>query len=158
RDRDHRRERRVARRVADLYASHAGVAVAVRRFRAHTRDVHDAGELLALADRDIVAAVDADALAVVTRAAKRVATVTALSPMVLIAVGYVLWETLRLLRALATLYGGRPGMLGALRLGRLVLTHLVATGGLALTDDLLGQFLGQDLLRRLSRRLGEGAF
>ena len=26
------------------------------------------------------------------------------------------------------------------------------------TDDLLGQFLGQDLLRRLSRRLGEGAF
>jgi putative membrane protein len=27
-----------------------------------------------------------------------------------------------------------------------------------LTDDLLGQFLGQDILRRLSRRLGEGAF
>jgi putative membrane protein len=27
-----------------------------------------------------------------------------------------------------------------------------------MTDDLLGQFLGQDLLRRLSRRLGEGAF
>ena len=35
---------------------------------------------------------------------------------------------------------------------------MVATGGIALTDDLLGQFLGQDLLRRLSRRLGEGAF
>ena len=29
---------------------------------------------------------------------------------------------------------------------------------MALTDDLLGQFLGQDLLRRLSRRFGEGAF
>jgi putative membrane protein len=27
-----------------------------------------------------------------------------------------------------------------------------------MTDDLLGQFLGQDLLRRLSRRLGEGVF
>ena len=27
-----------------------------------------------------------------------------------------------------------------------------------MTDDLLGQFLGQDILRRLSRRLGEGAF
>ncbi len=36
--------------------------------------------------------------------------------------------------------------------------HLLATGGVALTDDLLGQFLGQDILRRLSRRLGEGAF
>ena len=39
-----------------------------------------------------------------------------------------------------------------------MLGHIVATGGIALTDDLLGQFLGQDLLRRLSRRLGEGAF
>ena len=27
-----------------------------------------------------------------------------------------------------------------------------------MTDDLLGQFVGQDVLRRLSRRLGEGAF
>ncbi|PPC79478.1 MAG: hypothetical protein CTY40_10915 [Hyphomicrobium sp.] len=63
-----------------------------------------------------------------------------------------------MLRAIAGLYGGRPGTAGALRLGRMVFTHLLASGGLALTDDLLGQFLGQDLLRRLSRRLGEGAF
>ena len=78
--------------------------------------------------------------------------------MVLIAVGYVLIENLRLLRGLAALYGGRPGFLGSLRLARLVLAHIIATGGIALTDDLLGQFLGQDILRRLSRRLGEGAF
>jgi putative membrane protein len=45
-----------------------------------------------------------------------------------------------------------------MRLARMVFTHVVATGGVAMTDDLLGQFLGQDLLRRLSRRLGEGAF
>jgi putative membrane protein len=63
-----------------------------------------------------------------------------------------------MLRATATLYGGRPGLIGAIRLGRMVVGHLIATGGLALTDDLLGQFLGQDLLRRLSRRLGEGVF
>jgi putative membrane protein len=78
--------------------------------------------------------------------------------MVLIAVAYVLIENMRLLRALATLYGGRPGLLGALKLGRMVLAHIVATGGIAMTDDLLGQFLGQDILRRLSRRLGEGVF
>ncbi len=40
----------------------------------------------------------------------------------------------------------------------MVVTRIVATGGVAMTDDLLGQFLGQDLLRRLSRRLGEGVF
>ncbi|KAB2910512.1 MAG: TIGR01620 family protein [Hyphomicrobiaceae bacterium] len=157
-DRDQKRERKAARRLADLYAGRPELAWSLSRFREHTRDVHDPGELLALADRDIVAPLDQSAKRLVTRSAKRVATVTALSPAALIDVSFVLIENLRLLRALATLYGGRPGFLGLLRLARMVATHMVATGGIALTDDLLGQFLGQDLLRRLSRRLGEGAF
>ena len=74
------------------------------------------------------------------------------------AMSFVLIENLRMLRLLAGLYGGRPGFLGSLRMLKLVIGHIIATGGLALTDDLLGQFLGQDILRRLSRRLGEGAF
>ena len=157
-DRDLKRERKAARRLAALYARRPEQAWSVRRFREHARDVHDPGELLALADRMMVAPLDAQARRLITRSAKRVATVTALSPMVFIAVGYVLVENLRLLRGLASLYGGRPGFFGMLRLAQLVFAHIVATGGVALTDDLLGQFLGQDLLRRLSRRLGEGAF
>jgi putative membrane protein len=157
-DRDAKRERRAARRLAALYARRPEQAWSVRRFREHARDVHDPGELLALADRMMVAPLDAQARRLITRSAKRVATVTALSPMVFIAVGYVLVENLRLLRGLASLYGGRPGFFGMLRLAQLVFAHIVATGGVALTDDLLGQFLGQDILRRLSRRLGEGAF
>ncbi len=157
-DRDVKRERKAALRLAGLYARRPEQAWSVRRFREHARDVHDPGELLGLADRDMMAPIDREARLLITRSAKRVATVTALSPMVLIAVGFVLVENLRLLRKLAALYGGRPGFFGVLRLAQLVLTHMVATGGVALTDDLLGQFLGQDILRRLSRRLGEGAF
>jgi putative membrane protein len=157
-ERDQKRERKAARRLADLYAGRRDQAWSLRRFREHARDVHDPGELLALAEREMVAPLDGEARRLVTRSAKRVATVTALSPMALIAVGYVLVENLRLLRALATLYGGRPGLIGVMKLARMVLVHIVATGGVAMTDDLLGQFLGQDLLRRLSRRLGEGAF
>ena len=94
----------------------------------------------------------------ILKSAKRVSVVTAISPIIWIAMIYVAVENLRMLRGLAGLYGGRPGTIGALRLARMVVTHIVATGGLAMTDDLLGQFLGQDLLRRVSRRLGEGAF
>jgi putative membrane protein len=157
-ERDARRERKAALRLAGLYAGRPEQAWSVRRFREHARDVHDAGELLALADREMVAPLDRQARQLITRSAKRVATVTAMSPIMIISVTYVGIENLRLLRGLATLYGGRPGFLGALRLAHLVIAHILATGGVALTDDLLGQFLGQDILRRLSRRLGEGAF
>jgi putative membrane protein len=157
-ERDGKRERKAARQMADLYAGRRDQAWNLRRFHEHVRDVHDPGELLALAEREIVTPLDTEAKRLVTRSAKRVATVTALSPMVLIAVGYVLVENLRLLRTLAALYGARPGFVGVMRLARMVFAHIVATGGVAMTDDLLGQFLGQDLLRRLSRRLGEGAF
>lgn len=150
-------ERRAALQLVDLYRGRPDLAWGLRRFQEHARDVHDPGDLLKLAEREIVAPLDQQALAVVTGSAKRVATVTALSPIAMISVAYVLIENVRLLRVLAALYGGRPGTLGALKLARLVLTHLLTTGGIAMTDDLLGQFLGQDFLRRLSRRLGEGA-
>jgi putative membrane protein len=155
---DPRREREAALSLVRLYRGRADTAWGVRRFAEHAQDVRDAGELLQLAEREVLVPLDAEARRLVLISAKRVATVTALSPLLLIAVGYVLIECVRMLRVLASLYGGRPGVLGALRLARMVLTHILATGGLAMTDDLIGQFLGQDLLRRLSRRLGEGAF
>jgi putative membrane protein len=155
---DRARERRAALALLRLYSARPELRWSVSRYREHVRDVHDAGELLALAEREMLAPLDLNARRLVMRAARRVATVTALSPMLLIAVAYVAVENLRLLRALAAVYGGRPGIAGLTRLANLVLAHLVATGGVAMTDDLLGQFLGQDMLRRLSRRLGEGVF
>jgi len=158
RTRDTALERRAVAGLADTFRGRRDMAWSLARLRDHARDVQDPGDLLKLADREVLAPLDATARRLVLKSAKRVSVVTAMSPMVWIAMFYVAAENLRLLRALATLYGGRPGGLGALRLARMVVTHLVATGGVALTDDLVGQFLGQDLLRRLSRRLGEGVF
>jgi putative membrane protein len=155
---DRQAEREGLNRLKALYATRPELAWGLARFADHERDIHDGGALAALADRELMAPLDAEARAMVLASAKRVSTVTALSPIALVSVGFVLIENVRLLRLLAGLYGGRPGLIGSLKLGRLVIGHLIGTGGVALTDDLLGQFLGQDILRRLSRRLGEGAF
>ena len=155
---DAKRERQAVRRLSALYAGRPELKWNLSRLAEHSRDVHDAGSLFALADRDVMTAIDGAARRQITRSAKRVATVTAMSPIMSLSVGFLAFENLRLLRVLATLYGGRPGFAGGLRLARLVVTTIVAAGGVALTDDLLGQFVGQDVLRRLSRRLGEGAF
>lgn len=157
-DRDLALERRVVDRLSSFLASRPELRWGQDRLKEHAGDVRDPGALLRLAERELVAPLDASARRVILASAKRVSMVTAISPMAWIAMLFVLVENLRMLRALAGLYGGRPGFLGSLRLGRLVVGHIIASGGIALTEDLVGQFLGQDLLRRVSRRLGEGAF
>lgn len=156
--RDVKGEARAVRSLRALYRGRAELKWGLARFGEHTRDVHDAGALAKLFEQTVLAPLDQQARRAILASAKRVSVVTALSPMVWLAMLFVLAENLRLLRKLAGLYGARPGGLGALKLGRMVIGHIVATGGVAMTDDLLGQFLGQDLLRRLSRRLGEGVF
>jgi putative membrane protein len=158
RERNVTEERETIEAIRRLLAGRAELRWHLARLDEHARDVRDPGDLMRLADRDLMLVIDGEARRLVAKAAKRVTVVTAISPAAFVSVGYVLIENLRLLRNLAGLYGGRPGFAGTARLARMVLTHIVATGSIALTDDLLGQFLGQDLLRRVSRRLGEGVF
>ena len=151
-------ERRIVRRITEPFGNRPELKWSLARLAEHARDVRDPGDLLKLTDRDVLMPVDGEARRVVAAAARRIGTVSAISPTAFVTVGWVLIENLRLLRQLAALYGGRPGFVGTARLARMVFTHIVATGGVAMTDDLLGQFLGQDILRRLSRRLGESVF
>ena len=155
---DQKSENKAVKALISHYRGRPDVAWGAARVKEHSADVLNPGELLRLADREMLAPLDRQARRTILASSKRVATVTALSPIMWIAMAFVLVENVRMFRGLAGLYGGRPGFLGALRLAKLVVGHVIATGGLAMTDDLFGQFVGQDVLRRLSRRLGEGAF
>jgi putative membrane protein len=155
---DKTRERQAVDLLAYHFRGRGDAAWGLARLNEHKGDVLEAGELIRLADRELVSPLDDTARRIVLKTAKRVATVSALLPIMWITVAFVAIANIRMFRDLAALYGGRPGVFGALRLARLIVGHIIATGGLAMTDDLLGQFLGQDVLRRLSRRLGEGAF
>lgn len=146
------------RRVRHLIAAESMRKWDVARFREEERHMREPGELMRLADRVLLAGADKEARRVVFESARRVATVTALIPFASIVVLFVLRENVRMMRRLAGVYGARPGFTGGTRLLWRTVSYIAATGLLALTDDLFGQMFGQDLLRRVSRRLGEGAF
>jgi putative membrane protein len=119
-------------------------------------DVIDGGDLIRIAEKELMAPLDARAKVMILDAAKRVSIVTAVSPRALVDVAYVVFEAGRLIRRLSELYGGRPGTLGFFKLARRVLAHLAVTGTIAAGDSFVQQIIGHGLAARLSAKLGEG--
>ncbi|MEM1235318.1 MAG: TIGR01620 family protein [Pseudomonadota bacterium] len=148
--------RQVTGDLVRLYSARAETQWGRDRFTERAGDVLDADSLLGLAEREILRPLDAAAAREVETAARQVATVTALVPLALVDVLTALSTNLRMIRRIAEIYGGRSGTLGAWRLTRAVLSHLVATGAVAVGDDMIGSLAGGGLLAKLSRRFGEG--
>lgn len=142
--------------VEALYAARPDLAWALARLRDRREGVLDADAWIGLTEAEVMAPLDMAARAEIETAVRQVATVTALVPLALADVAMALFANLRMVRRLAEIYGGRSGAFGGWRLLRRVFSHLVATGALALTDDLIGSVAGGGILSKLSRRFGEG--
>jgi len=146
----------VAARLLALYDGRPDLARARAGFGIDSAGIMDGRQIIELAEQQLLAPLDRKARALTAASARRVALVTAISPRALIDIAYVVFESVRLARNLADLYGARPGALGFFRLVRSILAHLAVTGGLVLTDGVVEQLVGQSMASRLSARLGEG--
>ncbi|MFZ1468664.1 MAG: TIGR01620 family protein [Paracoccaceae bacterium] len=148
--------RRVVANLTRLYAARPDTAWGRARLAERQAEVMDADALVMLAETTLLAPLDARAVAEIEAAAVRVALVTALVPMALADVAAALYSNLRMIRRIAEIYGGRSGSFGSLGLLRRVFAYLIATGAVALADDMIGSVAGGGILSKLSRRFGEG--
>lgn len=121
-----------------------------------SKEIIDGSDLIDLAERHLVLPLDAQARREIADASKRVSIVTTVSPRALLDVLFVAAQAIRLMRRIAEIYGGRPGLLGFFKLARSVGAHLAITGGLAIGDSLLQQVVGHGIAAKLSAKLGEG--
>ena len=142
--------------LSRLYKARPATARARANLAELTREIVDGRDLIDIAERELMPALDEEATREIASAAKRVSVVTAISPRAIVDVLFVGAQAVRLIRRLSEIYGGRPGLIGFLRLARSVGAHLAITGGMAVGDSLVQQVLGHGLAARLSARLGEG--
>ncbi len=146
----------VVEKILKLYNGRKDVSWGAQRFQERRADAIDADTLLGLAEREVLSPLDRAAGAEIEASARQVATITALVPLALVDVVAALTLNMRMIRRIAEIYGGRAGTLGSWRLLRAVMAHLVATGAVAIGDDMIGSFAGGGVLSKLSRRFGEG--
>jgi putative membrane protein len=149
--------KRAIAQLQSLYASRSDAQLGLKDLKQYDADIIDGRDRVKLADRYLVLPRDDEAHRIIAHAARRVTLLTTVTPTAALDILFVAALNLRMMREVATLYGGRPSTLATLRLARMVLGHLAVTGGLALTDNLLQHVVGKGLLGRLSARFGEGA-
>lgn len=148
--------RRLTEALSRFYAGREDTRWGRERLAERGPEQFDASGLLTLAETELLVPLDAAAIREVEAASRQVALVTAIVPLALADVAAALTSNLRMIRRVAEIYGGRAGTLGSWRLARAVMAHLVATGAVAVGDDMLGSVAGGGLLSKVSRRFGEG--
>jgi len=146
----------VVARLQRLYHHRPDLARASAQLDKESTGQFDGATIIHSAERCLMTPLDRRARALTSASARRVAIVTAISPRAVVDIAFVLYESGKLARAIATLYGARPGLFGGWRLAKAILGHLAVTGGVALGDSVIQQLLGHGLAARLSARLGEG--
>jgi putative membrane protein len=148
--------RKHLRELLALYAARPETARLRGELAPLLGEIVDGRDLCDIAERTLMTPLDAAARREIAAAAKRVSVVTAIAPRALIDVIFVAAQAVRLIRRIAEIYGGRPGLLGFLKLLRSVGAHIAITGGMAAGDSLIQQLVGHGIAAKLSARLGEG--
>lgn len=150
------RSQAVVGRLTSFYVGREELRWARGALAEHSEGIFDGPDLIDLAERELMTPLDALAAKEIQLATRNVAGATALIPIALADVAVALTANVRMVRRIAEIYGGRAGTLGSWRLLRAVATHLLATGAVAVGDDLIGSVAGGGALSKVSRRFGEG--
>jgi putative membrane protein len=144
-------------RIERLYRDRADTSAPVARFHAQASDALSDGERLRLFATTVLGPLDQRAYQLVRRSARDIGALTALARLGLFDGLLVLGRTLAMLRAIARLYGVRPGTATLARLLRRTLINVLAADVGELISDVAVEATGATLLSALSARAGQGA-
>ncbi len=153
---DREAARRLVAQLVALYRDRPETAHARAQVQDAARAIIDGRDLVDVAERALLRPLDDKAQGEIAAAAKRVSLVTAISPRAVLDVIFVVAQIVRLVRRIAEIYGGRPGLFGLIKLARSIGAHLAITSGMAVGDSLVQQIVGHGIASRISARMGEG--
>ncbi|MCF6199219.1 MAG: TIGR01620 family protein [Hyphomicrobiaceae bacterium] len=147
---------KVQARITSLFHGRKSLSWGLAGLEEHKDDVLSARDRLILVERNLLVPLDADARKIVADHAKTVSVMTAISPFVFLDMLLVAVQNFKMLRKLMALYGGRPGLFSQVKMVKMMIANLAASGGIAVGADLLAHVMGRQVATRLAGRIGEG--
>jgi len=143
-------------KVAYFYVNRPDIKARLDRFYVTLSDSHHDNEICMLFSAHVMKELDQQAYHIVLQRSKETALLVMVSPIALLDTVLTLWRNVRLIRDVATLYGGRPGFLESMSLLTSVLQNLVyADVSEVLADGVVDTF-GHSVLAVVSAQAAQG--
>ncbi|MEY3220421.1 MAG: hypothetical protein RIT27_1778 [Pseudomonadota bacterium] len=143
-------------KISRFYSQRPDVKARLERFYMTVNDSHSDSEVCALFSKQVLEELDRRAYHLILKQAKETALLIALSPRAFLSSFLTLWGTVKMVRDVATLYGGRPRFVSSIKLLGAVFQNLIYAGVSEQVAESLSNLLGGSLLSVVSTQLAQG--
>lgn len=142
--------------VRTLYGQRQELAEVLAEYERHQHQHRSDADEVRQLSASLGNALDRQAQRLIASYVRKLAVWTALNPLALLDSLIVLWLTLKMVRDIAAIYGGRPGITGSWKLLREIALLVAATGATDLLADSATDTIGVGIAGMLSTRLAQG--
>ncbi len=143
-------------KIALFYSEDLSFRNRLDSFYISINDSHHDREICALFSHKVMHDIDQQAYQIVTKASKETALFVMISQIALLDTILTLWRNVRMIRQIATLYGGKPGFFGSISLTVTVIQNLIYADVSETVADGTAEILGGSVLSVMSTQIAQG--
>lgn len=147
---------RYINKMVNFYAHRPDVKERIERFYITLSDSHHDREVCNLFSNIVLKEIDQQAYHIVSQRSKETALMVMISQIALLDTVLTLWRNVRMIQNVATLYGGKPGLLGTMSLISGLVQNLIYADVSEMVADGVGEILGGSMLSVMSAQVAQG--
>jgi putative membrane protein len=143
-------------KITAFYADRIELRQPIVRFLKANNTAHTDAEVCALLSKQVFHGIDAQAYQLVLKHSKETAMLVMISPNALLSSLLTLWRTMRMIRDVSALYGGRPGFFSSFALIGAVIQNLLYADVSEMMADSVAEVFGGGIMSVLSAQVAQG--
>jgi len=143
-------------KIAQFYNHRPEIKTRLEYFYLNLNDSYHDRELCGLFSTNVMKEIDQQAYSIVVQRSKETALMVMISQIALLDTVLTLWRNTRMIKDIATLYGGRPGFFGSISLMSIVLQNLIYADVSEMVAESVAEIFGGSVLSVMSAQAAQG--